>query len=212
MKFSNQNGRIIADDLIKAIQANRDYLSTIDGAIGDGDHGINMNKGFTMAAEELKDKDVNMSHGLMTISRVLVSKIGGSMGPLYGSLFLGMSVASKNEDFIDSQVFGKMINKAYSNLKEITPARVGDKTLIDVLDPAVKAYDTALTANKNFLECLEAMTVAANNGLESTKNMVAKLGRAGRLGERSLGHQDAGATSCCIILSSLAKSIATLIQ
>ncbi|MBO8434696.1 MAG: dihydroxyacetone kinase subunit L [Tyzzerella sp.] len=211
MKFTNKDGSKIVDDVIVAIQKNRDYLSEVDGAIGDGDHGINMNKGFTIAQDELKDKDYNMSEGLKTISSVLVDKIGGSMGPLYGALFRGFSVASKKCEDIDKNVFGEMLKKAYANLTMISPAKVGDKTLIDVLSPAIEAYEKSIETD-DFDVALEKMITAAKEGLESTKNMVAKLGRASRLGERSLGHQDAGSTSCYIILESIANSIKELIK
>lgn len=212
MNFTNKQGSKIVDNVILAIQSNRDYLSEVDGAIGDGDHGINMNKGFTIAQEELKDMEYNMSEGLKVISSVLVDKIGGSMGPLYGAFFRGLSVASKKQEVIDKKVFNDMLKKAYDNLTMISPAKVGDKTLIDVLSPAIETYKNAVENDEEFDVALEKMIVSAKNGLEGTKNMVAKLGRASRLGERSLGHQDAGSTSCYIILESIKNSIIELIK
>lgn len=95
MEITNKDAAIVVTNIIDSIKKNRDYLSEIDGAIGDGDHGINMSKGFSMAEEILANKDFNMSEGFLTISQVLMEKIGGSMGPLYGSFFRGLSVASK---------------------------------------------------------------------------------------------------------------------
>ncbi|HAE60726.1 MAG TPA: dihydroxyacetone kinase subunit L [Eubacteriaceae bacterium] len=208
MNFTNKEGISLVNDLIKTIQENRDYLSKVDGAIGDGDHGINMSKGFTMAEEELKKhSDYNMSEGLMVLSKMLMGKIGGSMGPLYGNLFRGMATVSKDKDIIDSKVVGDMLEKAYSNIASISSAKPGDKTLMDVLDPAVKKYVHEINMNKNMIEALNSMAESADEGLESTKDMVAKIGRASRLGERSRGFQDAGATSCNLILKSFAKSI-----
>ena len=105
-----------------------------------------------------------------------------------------------------------MLKKAYDNLTMISPAKVGDKTLIDVLSPAIETYKNAVENDEGFDVALEKMIVSANNGFEQTKNMVAKLGRASRLGERSLGHQDAGSTSCYIILESIKNSIIELIK
>ena len=210
MSFTNKEGLSIVKDIIEAIQKNRDYLSEIDGAIGDGDHGINMNKGFTMALEELNDTDT-MSSGFQTISKVLMSKIGGSMGPLYGNFFRGFYIVSKSEDTIDGEVIGKMLDKAYNNITSISPAKVNDKTLIDVLDPAIRAYHTEYQQTKETRKSLEALVDASKLGLEATKQMIAKIGRASRLAERSIGHQDAGATSAQIILETFATSIIQLL-
>lgn len=210
MEFTNKDGIKLVNEVISTIQKNRDYLSQIDGEAGDGDHGINMNKGMTFAKEELEKKDdVNMSQGFLTISKILISKIGGSMGPLYGSFFRGLSVASKKSEVIDSQIMSEMLCKAHSNLSDLTDAKPGDKTLIDVLSPAIEAYEN----NKSdFKQALKSMTEAAENGLEATKTMVAKIGRASRLGERSRGHQDAGATSCYLILKAIADASLELLE
>ncbi|MDU5948059.1 MAG: dihydroxyacetone kinase subunit DhaL, partial [Paenibacillus macerans] len=196
MEFTNRAGFAVVSAVIEAVCANRDYLSRVDAAVGDGDHGINMSKGFTIAGEELsKQPDADMSAGFLAISTVLVGKIGGSMGPLYGGFFRGLAMASKNEPIIDAAVMGNMLRKAYDRIAVLTDAAVGDKTLIDVLDPAVRAYEEA-EAGGDLEACLGQMREAARNGLEATKGMAAKLGRGSRLGDRAIGHQDAGATSC----------------
>lgn len=206
MKFTNRAGFAVVSAVIEAVCANRDYLSRVDAAVGDGDHGINMSKGFSIAGEELsKQPDTDMSTGFLTISTVLVGKIGGSMGPLYGGFFRGLAMASKNEPIIDAAVMGNMLRKAYDRIALLTDAAVGDKTLIDVLDPAVRAYEEA-EAGGDLEACLGQMREAARNGLEATKGMAAKLGRGSRLGDRAIGHQDAGATSCYIILEALAEA------
>ena len=207
MRFSNKDGIFVVNSIIDSIRANRDYLSQVDGTVGDGDHGINMNKGFTIAKEEIDaTESVNMSKGFMIISKVLINKIGGSMGPLYGNFFRGLSLASKNYETIDEEVMMGMLREAYVNVTDITTAVVGDKTLIDVLDPSVKAYESELKSGGNLEACLKSMLTAAEKGLESTKGMVAKLGRGSRLGKRTIGYQDAGATSCYIILKSIVDS------
>lgn len=212
MEISNKDAAIVVNNIIHSIKENREYLSEIDGAIGDGDHGINMSKGFSMAEEILSNEEFNMSDGFLTISQVLMNKIGGSMGPLYGSFFRGLSMASKKSDIIDKNVINNMLKKALANLQNISNAKVGDKTLIDVLVPAVNAYSTAIEEEKDLITALNSLIIAAKDGLESTKNLVASIGRSSRLGDRSLGHQDAGATSCFIILKSFCESFIYLIQ
>lgn len=212
MEITNKDAAIVVTNIIDSIKKNRDYLSEIDGAIGDGDHGINMSKGFSMAEEILANKYFNMSEGFLTISQVLMEKIGGSMGPLYGSFFRGLSVASKKSEVIDRNVIEKMLDKALLNLQNISSAKVGDKTLMDVVVPAVSAYKSSIERNEDLNKALKSLISAGQEGLESTKNLVAVIGRASRLGERSLGHQDAGATSCFIILKSFSESIMCLQQ
>lgn len=212
MEITNKDAAIVVTNIIDSIKKNRDYLSEIDGAMGDGDHGINMSKGFSMAEEILANKDFNMSEGFLTISQVLMEKIGGSMGPLYGSFFRGLSVASKKSEIIDRNVIEKMLDKALLNLQNISSAKVGDKTLMDVVVPAVSAYKSSIERNEDLNKALKSLISAGQEGLESTKNLVAVIGRASRLGERSLGHQDAGATSCFIILKSFSESIMCLQQ
>ena len=212
MEISNKDAAIVVNNIIHSIKENREYLSEIDGAIGDGDHGINMSKGFSMAEEILSNEEFNMSDGFLTISQVLMNKIGGSMGPLYGSFFRGLSMASKKSDIIDKNVINNMLKKALANLQNISNAKVGDKTLIDVLVPAVNAYSTSIEEEKDLITALNSLIIAAKDGLESTKNLVASIGRSSRLGDRSLGHQDAGATSCFIILKSFCESFIYFIQ
>ncbi|MCP1224202.1 dihydroxyacetone kinase subunit DhaL [Sebaldella sp. S0638] len=213
MTFSNIEGIKIVYSVINAIKSNREYLSEIDGAAGDGDHGINMSKGFSIAEEEIKSREsASMSEGFLIISDVLVSKIGGSMGPLYGNFFRGLYAASRKSETIDKNIMLSMLEKACSNLSALTDAKPGDKTLIDVLVPAVLAYKKSVEQNCDFKTCLENMMSEAEKGLESTKDMIAKLGRSSRLGERSRGHLDAGAASCCIILRAITDTAVELLN
>lgn len=209
--FKNEEGLAVVQKIIQTIQANREYLSEVDSVGGDGDHGINMNKGFTMAEKEITQQESpTMSEGFKVISNVLVNKIGGSMGPLYGSFFRGLSAASRKEEVITKEVAGAMLEKAYQNISMLTEAKVGDKTLMDVLTPAVEVYQAQLQTG-SFTECLQAMLQAAEAGLESTKQLAAKVGRASRIGDRSIGQQDAGATSCYLILKAFAEGIQELL-
>jgi dihydroxyacetone kinase-like protein len=211
-KFTNLEGSVITDKLILTIQENKQYLSDIDGLIGDGDHGINMNKGFTMCREELDKNPGDLAYGLKVLAKILMMKIGGSMGPLYGKFFKAIGVSLEGKEEIGINEMGEALKAAVDAIASISPAKVGDKTLIDTLIPAFAAYEKAQAEGKSFTVALEAMKVAAIEGRDSTKDMVAQLGRASRLGERSRGVLDAGATSCCLILVTIADGASKLIS
>lgn len=209
--FKNADAGVIVYKLIKIIQEQRDYLSEIDGKIGDGDHGINMNKGFTMCEKKLEGKTYNLSEGLSILGETLLEDIGGSMGPLYGMLFDEMSMACEDTEDIDADVFAEMVTGAVEGIQEISPAQVGDKSLLDTLVPAKEAFVAANEAGKEFAECLDDMNAAAEKGWKSTENLVAKIGRASRLGERSKGVLDAGATSCYFIITTIGSAAKELL-
>jgi dihydroxyacetone kinase-like protein len=208
--FANSAGAPILEDLVATITENRAYLSEVDGAIGDGDHGINMAKGFKLTKERLSGEE-SLSDGLKLLGKTLMEEIGGAMGPLYGSVFRAMARACKDAEEIDAAVFEQMLAGAYEKIQDLGEAKVGDKTLVDTLDPSLAAFREAREAGKSFSEALSAMAEAAEKGKESTKELVAKKGRAARLGERSKGVLDAGATSCWLILDSMAGSMQSLL-
>lgn len=205
--FCHKHGTPIVEELVETIIANRDYLSEIDGAIGDGDHGINMAKGFNLCAESIKGRDLTVSEALDVLSDSLMEGIGGSMGPLYGSIFMGMAESIRDCDKIDATAFSGMLRGGLSCLQDISEAGVGDKCIMDTLIPTVEAFELAQQQNKSFVESLHLMKNAAHAGRDSTLDLVARIGRASRLGERSRGVLDAGATSCCLILTQLADSV-----
>ncbi|MEG1516104.1 MAG: dihydroxyacetone kinase subunit DhaL [Clostridia bacterium] len=205
--FENQDGREILLSMVKAIQAAKQHLGDVDGLIGDGDHGMNMNKGFSMYADELGEKETTFTDGLFGLGAVLLNKIGGSMGPIYGTIFMEMSDKADDVAQIDLKLFGDMLQAGLEGLYGIVDARPGDKTLVDTLFPAIEAIKNAERAGKDFSSALNDMKAAAEQGMESTKGLVAKYGRSARLGERSRGVLDAGATSCCIILGAMADGI-----
>jgi dihydroxyacetone kinase-like protein len=210
--FTNKAGALIIDNLILEIQKNKQFLSDVDGMTGDGDHGINMNKGFTMCREHLDKCPGDLVHGLEVLSEILLMKIGGSMGPLYGKFFKAVALSLKGKEEIGIVEIGKALRAAVGAIESISPAKVGDKTLIDTLIPAVITFEKSQQEDKLFSEALEALKVSAREGRDSTKNLVAKIGRASRIGERSLGFLDAGAISCCIILESISDSILELLH
>ncbi|BDG01414.1 dihydroxyacetone kinase subunit DhaL [Anaeromyxobacter oryzae] len=203
----NDAAGFVVTDLVAVMKANRAYLSEIDGAIGDGDHGINMSKGFGAAGERLAGAPAGLSQALATLGETLIEGVGGSMGPLYGNFFGAMAEAVGKRDVVDAPTFAAMLDAGLAAIQEIGGAKVGDKTLLDALVPARDAFAAALAAGRSFSDALDAMAAAAEKGKESTRDLVARVGRASRLGERSKGVLDAGATSCALILGSMARSL-----
>ncbi len=201
--LNNAKAGNIVIAMAERIVENRAYLSEIDGKIGDGDHGVNMAKGFNTASERLKDKGETLAASLDTLGTVLLTEIGGSMGPLYGVMFTEFAEKIDGVDEIDPDTFSRMLHAGLEGVQSIGSAEVGDKTLLDTLVPAIEAFDDANASGKSFSDALNALVEAAEKGRDSTINLVAKVGRASRLGERSLGVLDAGATSCAIILKEL---------
>lgn len=201
----------IVRELITAIVGHREFLSEIDGLIGDGDHGINMAKGFSGCGARLDAMEAGQAAqlpaALRQLSQALMDDIGGSMGPLYGRFFQGLAEVLEPEQEMDAALFGQALARAVADVQEMGKARVGDKTLIDTLAPALQAYRQSLQAGAGFREALQAMDAAAEAGKESTRHLQARIGRSARLGPRSIGVLDAGATSCWLILGTLAQSL-----
>jgi dihydroxyacetone kinase len=198
-------------DLIATIVEHRQFLSDIDGLIGDGDHGINMAKGFTGCGTRLDalgaERAAQLPAALEQLSQALMDDIGGSMGPLYGNFFLGFVNTLEPHAQLDAELFGDALAAAVANVQGMGNAQVGDKTLIDTLVPARNAYRAALAGGAGFADALQAMAEAAERGKDSTKDLQARIGRSARLGPRSIGVLDAGATSCWLILRTMAQSL-----
>ena len=196
-------------ELIATINDNRAYLSEIDGAIGDGDHGINMSKGFSQCRDALLAKPTlpGLGESFDALAMTLLEGIGGSMGPLYGSVFMGFAETLAGHQRMDAPLFGAALARAVNDVQTVGNAQVGDKTLMDTLIPARDAYLAALAQGADFHAALSAMVAAAETGWQSTKALQARIGRAARLGERSIGVLDAGATSCFLLLRTLGSSL-----
>ena len=203
--FPNSQGRKVVLAQVQTILDNKAYLSDIDGKIGDGDHGINMAKGFNLIKDRLGDKEVSLSEGLGLMGKTLMTEIGGSMGPIYGTFFIQMSLKSKDKPETDARLFGEMLKAARDGLEDLGGAKVGDKTLMDAVIPAQESYEQAVDAGASLQDALKKMAAAAEKGRDSTVDLVAKIGRSARLGERSRGVLDAGATSVTLILQTFAK-------
>lgn len=205
--FQNSKGKSVLLGMVKGIQENKAYLGEIDGLIGDGDHGMNMNKGFSLFEKRFAEKDFGFTEGLNELGKILFSEIGGSMGPIYGTIFMDTAQAGEGLEEITVQDLADMLAAGLDGLQEIVEARVGDKTLVDTISPAVDSLKESAGAGRGFAEALPLMKKAAEKGRDSTKDMVAKFGRASRLGERSRGALDAAAVSSCIILERMADGI-----
>lgn len=207
--FQNASGVPVLASMVKGIQSNKEYLGDVDGRIGDGDHGMNMNKGFSLFEKRFSGTSFTFSEGLYELGMILLNEIGGSMGPIYGTVFTEMShyITDHNLAFIGTTELAEILNAGLEGLYEIVDARVGDKTLVDCLEPATASLKKDAAVGIGLKDALEHMKAAAIAGRDSTKELTARYGRASRLGERSKGVLDAGACSCCIILISIADGI-----
>lgn len=209
--FKNASGKTILLAMVKAIQSNKAYLGEVDGLIGDGDHGMNMNKGFSVFEQRIADRDISFTDGLDELGTILMTEIGGSMGPIYGTIFIDMAESGKNITHISLEDFKNMLEAGLNGLQQIVDAKVGDKTLVDTLHAAIQSLKSDNDAGTDYKIALTNLKAASEKGKNSTKDMVAKFGRSSRLGERSRGVLDAGATSCCIILTAMADGINELL-
>jgi dihydroxyacetone kinase-like protein len=186
---------------------NRAYLTKLDGAIGDGDHGTNMDRGMKKVLEKLEASEGDdIGASLKAVGMALVSSVGGAAGPLYGTLFLQMGQATAGKSDLDLPGFTAALDAGVQGVIKRGKAEPGDKTMLDALGPALEvlreAGDDADTAG-----ALGRAAEAAREGMESTVPMVARKGRASYLGERSAGHQDPGATSSQLLLKTAAEAV-----
>ena len=189
------------------IETEKDYLSELDGAIGDGDHGVNMAKCFREVKKKLAESQgADMSTLFNNVGMVVLNSVGGAMGALYGTFFLKMAQESAGKGELALSDLVTMLQTAEQGILDIGKASPGDKTLLDTLAPAVRALEQSAKDGLALPEAMANFAQAAQKGMESTTDMLAKMGRASRLGERTIGHQDAGATSCYFILRALASA------
>ncbi len=200
-------------DVIRAMAAameeNRRYLTKLDSEIGDGDHGNNMHRGLQAALERLDGADPSTpADVLKTVSMALVSKVGGAAGPLYGTAFLRASTALADKDELSAQDAAGALEAALGGIKQRGKAEVGDKTIVDALEPAVEAAkEAAGGADGSVAAVFRAAAEAAKAGAESTVPLTARKGRASYLGARAQGHQDPGATSTYLLLDAAARAL-----
>ena len=192
------------------LEQNKDYLTELDAAIGDADHGINMNRGFQKVITQLPsvaDKDIGSI--LKTVSMTLISSVGGASGPLYGTMFLRASTAVAGKSELTDEDMVALLQAAVDGIIQRGKANLGDKTMLDALSPASDAFKQAVANGASTQEALQQAVTAAEEGMKNTIPLVAKKGRASYLGDRSANHQDPGATSAYLILKTLLETVST---
>ena len=195
-------------DAAASMDENRQRLIDLDRAIGDADHGENMDRGFTSIVEKL-DADgtpATPADVFKLAAMTLMSKVGGAAGPLYGTAFLRGSTAVAGKDVLDAADVVAFLTAARDGIVSRGKAEPGDKTMVDAFTPAVEAAETASAAGANGAETLSAAANAADGGLAGTEPLIARKGRASYLGERSAGHLDPGAASTTLILQAAARA------
>jgi phosphoenolpyruvate---glycerone phosphotransferase subunit DhaL len=192
-----------------SVAAQKDDLTALDAAIGDADHGANMDRGMTAVVQGLEAAPAADPAALFKqTGMTLVKSVGGASGPLYGTLFLRMAPATGGAATLDPETFAKALRAGLEGVVARGKAELGDKTMVDALTPALDALDAALASGRSPAEALRAALAAADEGRDATTPMVARKGRASYLGERSAGHQDPGATSAALLVAAAATAVA----
>jgi dihydroxyacetone kinase-like protein len=195
--------------IAESVKDRRDYLTQLDAAIGDGDHGVNMDRGFEAVGKALAAQDGSLPPGkLLTVAgKTLVSTVGGASGPLWGTAFRRAGRALGDREELDGQDLVVALRAALEGVVELGAAQPGDKTMVDALGPAIDALAAALDSGQPLEAALAAATEAAESGARATVPLRARKGRASYLGERSIGHQDPGATSAALIMAALQRAV-----
>ena len=195
--------RMIAD-----IEENRQFLTELDNVIGDGDHGINLDRGFRAVAEQMETyKNMNVDEILKDVGQQLMKVVGGSSGPLFGTAFKKAGVSVKGKTEISMEDYLAMMDTAIVKIQDLGGAIEGEKTMLDAMIPAQKAIRASYAADGDVKKAFAAGVAAAEAGVEYTKTIIATKGRAAYLGERSIGHQDPGATSYTLMLKDIAALV-----
>jgi phosphoenolpyruvate---glycerone phosphotransferase subunit DhaL len=205
--LSYEDGLAWVQAYASTIAENREHLTKLDSAIGDADHGINMNRGMSAALAKLDGlEDGDVGTLLKTVGMALISTVGGAGGPLYGTLFLQMGTATAGKNELGPDDWRAALEAALAGVQTRGKAEPGDKTMVDALMPGKDALAQALAEGVDFAEALRRSATAAEEGMRATVPLVARKGRASYLGERSAGHQDPGATSSYLLLKTAADT------
>ncbi len=193
--------------LQQILAENKELLTELDAAIGDADHGINMSRGFEAVASELEDKPPqDIGTALKTVAMTLIRTVGGAAGPLYGTFFLRASSACAGKTELSASGVVQMFDAGIVGVQQRGKANLNDKTMVDALHPALQAMKAALARGADLPELLREGATAAQIGMTNTKALQARKGRASYLGERSIGHQDPGATSAYLLVKTAAHT------
>jgi dihydroxyacetone kinase-like protein len=198
------------DEVAASVRAESAHLTQLDAAIGDGDHGINMERGFTAVQKALagQNREVPPGRLLIVAGKTLVSTVGGASGPLWGAALRWAGRSLGTSESFDPPRLADALQAALDGVVDLGAAAPGDKTMVDALAPAIQALRAGLEAGDPLDRALAAAAEAADAGARSTVPMQARKGRASYLGERSIGHQDPGATSSALIIHALERAVA----
>jgi dihydroxyacetone kinase-like protein len=191
----------------REVQERKDELCALDAALGDGDHGVSMAKAFGAADSRLgivTSQDIGVI--LQEVGKTLLTAVGGAMGPLFGTAFIEAGKVSAGQTTITPDLVARMLDAAVQGVVRRGRAQPGDKTMLDALEPAARAARLAVDKGCEAVTAARAAAEAAEAGAQATREMVARVGRASRLGERTIGHQDPGATSVAIILAAAVRA------
>jgi len=195
-------------EIERTVRSERDYLVQLDAAIGDGDHGTNMVRGFEAVVQALDGEDQAPPGRLLILAgRTLVSTVGGASGPLWGSALRSGGRVLGDQPSFDGAQLVEVLAAALAAIKDLGAAAPGDKTMVDALEPAVETLRAEVAAGAPLSAALTEAATAAEAGMRATVPLQARKGRASYLGERSIGHQDPGATSTALILRALQRTV-----
>ena len=194
-------------NVARDIHENRDYLTQLDAAIGDADHGVNMDRGFTAAVAKV-DEDANRAPGalLELVGTTLVLSVGGAAGPLYGSAIRQMGRSLDASESFNAEDLLVLFRAALEEIQRLGAAQPGDKTMVDALIPAIDAFERGLRSGDDLVAATGRARAAAEDGMRATVPLQARKGRASYLGPRSVGHQDPGATSAALLFAALERT------
>jgi dihydroxyacetone kinase-like protein len=196
-------------EIADSVSTERDYLTQLDAAIGDGDHGINMDRGFSAVRKTMAEQDDDVPPGrlLIVAGKTLVSTVGGASGPLWGAAFRRAGRTLGDAPEWDAEQLVQALDAAREGVVDLGAAAPGDKTMVDALTPAVEAMRSSIGAGASLPEAVAAGVAAADDGARATVPLQARKGRASYLGERSIGHQDPGATSVVLVMRALERAV-----
>ena len=193
------------DRLQQVYSENKQYLTDLDSPIGDADHGINMNRGFTAVQKALQDSPpADIVSTLKSVAMTLIKTVGGASGPLYGTFFLRASTACAGKSELEAADVVALFDNGVQGILQRGKAQLEDKTMVDAWLPALEAMNQALDGGSSLKDVLDQGAAAAEQGMKNTIPLVARKGRASYLGPRSAGHQDPGATSSYLMLQAAA--------
>ena len=200
--------RVWLGEVAASLEAERDFLTQLDAAIGDADHGVNMHRGFTAVMARITGVEEATPGQLLRIAgRTFVSTVGGAAGPLYGTAFLQAGEALGDHETFGPRLLGAALRASLEGVQRVGAASVGDKTMVDALTPALSAYELELRMGGSLETAASGAREAAAEGMRGTIPLQARKGRASYLGPRSVGHQDPGATSTALMFAALEQAV-----